>query len=518
MKKLITLLLLIAVLFTSCSGDFNPKLPYEYSDDGTWEGIFSGFWHGMNENYVFWDVDKTDWDNVYRTYLPLFKDLGKYENDDEKNEKAARYFYDIVTGLSDGHLSVTLNLEDDMFDGGIQKFIIHPGLVRLAKGTGASDDEIFEAEYGTNASIENILRFLPEEVMHEKTTQILTNDFGFSFFESNNSLKSVIKNHSKFTNSQGKTVLLYSNRYLEGAEVERSGVIVNYYNPSEVIGSKKVNKCFSSWTLMLVLNNTYDKEKGDYQVSIDSVNFAGLSKAHGNIAADIVYMAFSDFFITGYIEDEATKAGVYEYLSAFHDIKANPDAKGMIVDVRGNGGGYNLDREYLFGDIMKEKQLFGYQKTKTGDNRLDFSALLPVYVYPEAETMADVYKDTDATHLYDKPFAVITNCFSVSNAEMTVFLAKSMPKGCQIGSTTFGGQGTLGSSFLELNAGQFTVGKYISQVYTPFAQIVDINGVSHEGIGCEPDIKVDFVKDAFENGDDNRLQKAFDWVKTESTP
>ena len=101
---------------------------------------------------------------------------------------------------------------------------------------------------------------------------------------------------------------------------------------------------------------------------------------------------------------------------------------------------------------------------------------------------------------------------------MTVFLAKSMPKGCQIGSTTFGGQGTLGSSFLELNAGQFTVGKYISQVYTPFAQIVDINGVSHEGKGCIPDIKVDFNLEDFQNGKDNRLQKAFDWVKTESTP
>ena len=244
MKKLITLLLLIAVLFTSCSGDFNPKLPYEYSDDGTWEGIFSGFWHGMNENYVFWDVDDTDWDEVYKTYLPLFQKLGKYDNDDDKNEKAARYFYDIVTGLSDGHLSVNVNLKDDMFDRGVQKFRISPGLVRLAKGTGASDDEIFEAEYGTNASIENILRFLPEEVMHEKTTQILTNDFGFSFFESNNSLKSVIKNHSKFTNSQGKTVLLYSNRYLEGAEVERSGVIVNYYNPNAeflLMPSQKLN-------------------------------------------------------------------------------------------------------------------------------------------------------------------------------------------------------------------------------------------------------------------------------------
>ena len=250
MKKLITLLLLITVLFTSCSGNFNPKLPYEYSDDGTWEGIFSGFWHGMNENYVFWDIDKTDWDEVYRTHLPLFRELGKYDKDYDKNEKAARYFYDIVTGLSDGHLSVTLNLENDMFDGGIEKFIIHPGLVRLAKRNGKSDDEIFEAAYGDNASIENILQFLPEEVMSEKTTHILTYDFGFSFFESNNSLKSEIQDHSKFKNSQGKTVLLYSNRYPTEKTETRSWGEVNYYDTSDVIGSEKVNKCFSSWTRM----------------------------------------------------------------------------------------------------------------------------------------------------------------------------------------------------------------------------------------------------------------------------
>lgn len=519
MRKIITLLLLIAVLFTSCSGDFKQKMPYEYSDDGTWEGIFLGFWHGMNENYVFWDVDKTDWDNVYRTYLPLFKDLGKYENDEEKNEKAARYFFDIVKGLSDGHLSVTLNLEDDIQ--GIKAFNISPGVIRLAKRNGTSDDQIFEKNY-IDGSLINVIKYLPPEVMRENAYKILAYDFGFSFYDDSNNLKTVIKNHSDFINAEGKTILLYSSRYPIGTTVTRSWGNVTYYNTAEVIGSSgKVNNCFSSWTLMIVLKNTLkDATNPDgthiYNTDIESIHFAGLSKANGNIPSDIVYTCFSDFFITGYVEDEKTKPGAYEYLSSFHDIKANPNAKGMIVDIRSNGGGYNLDREYLFGDIMKEKQLFGYQKTKTGDNRLDFSGLLPVYVYPEAENMSSVYNNTDATHLYNKPFAVLANCYSVSNAEMTVFLAKSMPKGCHIGSTTFGGQGTLGSTFLELNAGQFTVGKYISQVYTPFAQIVDINGVSHEGEGCVPDIEVEFNQSNFENGIDNRLDKAFSWVDENS--
>ncbi|MDY2815029.1 MAG: S41 family peptidase [Bullifex sp.] len=515
MKKLIIFIMLSALLLSACSNEFNPKAPYEYADDGTWEGIFSGFWHGMNENYVFWDVDDTDWDEVYKTYLPLFQELGKYDNDDDKNEKAARYFYDIVTGLSDGHLSVNVNLKDDMFDRGVQKFRISPGLVRLAKRTGTTDDEIFDAVYGTNDFTSNILRFLPEETMREKTQNILSYVYGFSFLKDNNALKESIKDNSDHKNTEGYTVLLYSNRLPEGGTVRKNWGNVKYYSLNEVLGENaSVNDCFSSWTLMIVLNTSLSSDGNEtYTTAIDAMAFAGLTKD-----SNIVYTTFSGFVFSGLIQDESTKPGTYGFLSDFHDIKANPDAIGMVVDVRGNGGGYNLDREYLFGDIMKENHLFGYQKTKTGDNRLDYSALLPVYIHPEAETLRSIYGTADATHLYDKPFAAVTNCFSVSNAEMTVLLAKSMQKGCQIGGTTFGGQGTLSGTYLDLNAGKFTVGNYISEVYTPFAQIVDINGVSHEGIGCEPDIKVDFVKDAFENGDDNRLQKAFDWVKTESTP
>ena len=513
MKKLITILMITALLLSACSYEFNPKAPYEYADDGTWEGIFSGFWHGMNENYVFWDVDDTDWDEVYKTYLPLFQKLGRYDSDEDKNEKAARYFYDIVTGLSDGHLAVNVNLKDDMFDGGVQKFRISPGLVRLAKRTGATDDEIFDAVYGTNDFTSNIIGFLPEETMREKTQNILSYVYGFSFTKDNNALKESISEHSDHKNSEGYTVLLYSKGHPEEGTVRKGWGNVKYYSMNEVLkANASVNDVFSSWTLMIVLKTSLSSDGNEtYTTSIDAMAFAGLTKE-----SNIVYTTFSGFVFTGLIQDESTRTRTYGFLSDFHEIKANPDAIGMVVDVRGNGGGYNLDREYLFGDIMKEKHLFGYQKTKTGDNRLDYSALLPVHIHPEAETLGSIYGDTDATHLYDKPFAAVTNCFSVSNAEMTVLLAKSMPKGCQIGGTTFGGQGTLSGTYLDLNAGKFTVGAYISEVYTPFAQIVDINGVSHEGKGCEPDIKVDFVKDAFENGDDSRLQKAFNWVKGES--
>ena len=176
MKKSIILIIAALLVLASCS-DFTPKAPYEYADDGTWEGIFSGFWHGMNENYVFWNVDDTDWDGVYRKYMPLFRDLGEYDNEDT-SEDAARYFYDIVSGLSDGHLSVTVNLKNSMFEGGVEKFSIAPGYIRLAKQNGATDDDIFDAVYDKNDFGSNILPFLPPEVMREKTRNILSYVYG----------------------------------------------------------------------------------------------------------------------------------------------------------------------------------------------------------------------------------------------------------------------------------------------------------------------------------------------------
>lgn len=36
---------------------------------------FDAFWHSMETNYVMWDVDSTDWDQVYADYMPRFQAL-----------------------------------------------------------------------------------------------------------------------------------------------------------------------------------------------------------------------------------------------------------------------------------------------------------------------------------------------------------------------------------------------------------------------------------------------------------
>ncbi|MCL7986488.1 S41 family peptidase [Sphingobacterium sp. lm-10] len=90
--------------FCSCRKDM-PELerPNDYVG-GNFEEIFEAYWNGMNNNYVFWDVDTTDWDQVYRRYKPLFANLNL--NDTADVRTGYTYFKTMTNGLVDGHYSI----------------------------------------------------------------------------------------------------------------------------------------------------------------------------------------------------------------------------------------------------------------------------------------------------------------------------------------------------------------------------------------------------------------------------
>jgi hypothetical protein len=67
--------------------------------------VFESFWNGMNNNYVFWDIDTTNWDNVYSTYKPLFSKLNLYNSNDIL--KSVDYFNAMTSGLVDSHYTLT---------------------------------------------------------------------------------------------------------------------------------------------------------------------------------------------------------------------------------------------------------------------------------------------------------------------------------------------------------------------------------------------------------------------------
>ena len=68
MKKII-ILFITAMLFalTSCKDNMtaisNPDSPeYVAEADKSFESEMLALWEGINQSYVFWETDKTDWD------------------------------------------------------------------------------------------------------------------------------------------------------------------------------------------------------------------------------------------------------------------------------------------------------------------------------------------------------------------------------------------------------------------------------------------------------------------------
>ena len=346
------------------------------------------------------------------------------------------------------------------------------------------------------------------------------------------------------TNNSGESVILYSKSHEFGSVTTMSGEIkyfssmVEYNNPESILEGMEIygysygpyypisdlewgsashaflDNIFSDWTLCFFLNTKAVPDIGSYKksVTLNLCALAGITKGTEdpecfiNYSKNTVYFLSSsfDFYTKRY--DERIKA----FLMDFHDMKMNKDAEGMILDMRGNTGGYNIDRELLFGDMFQEPQLFGYQKNKTGSGRSDYSLEFPLYIHPEGE-----YYDNEFSDIATKPVAVVTNTGTVSNGEMTVFMVRTLKNGGQVGGKTLGGTGTLSGDMLTANSGTFSVGDYITSVYTPYGNIRDVNHVSYEGIGLTPDkgYEVEFNLTSFEGGKDARLEKAFEWIK-----
>ena len=103
--------------------------------------------------------------------------------------------------------------------------------------------------------------------------------------------------------------------------------------------------------------------------------------------------------------------------------------KGVIIDVRNNGGGLVSEAYTLASRFASEKTHAGYVRYKTGKGHNDFSDYYPRYVEPEG-----------TSHFYGK-VVVITNRRVYSAANLFVSIMSSLPQVCIMGDHTGGGGG-----------------------------------------------------------------------------
>jgi hypothetical protein len=367
-----------------------------YTGDN-YSDIFEAFWTGMNNNYVFWDVDPTNWDQAYTTYKPLFASLKTFDSLD--NKKAEQYFTQMTSTLIDSHYNLTFELTGNN---------VMPSLNRKL----AIDKQYPDSIYA-----------LPSD-------------------------------------------------YFTGL------VAQNYIDASSL------------------------------KMGTDSIYIQGAATTFtaitGTIGNSILYFYFDSFTFSQ--AGANTTPVLNSFFSKLSSLPSN--IKGIVIDVRDNGGGEVSDLNYLVGKMITSPLTIGYTHSKSGIGRLDYTPWAPAIVTPQSGAAS-----------IQKPIVVLADHLSVSMAELTTIAIKSMPNGKFIGTTTWGANGPLLPS-TYLNGGQFTIGSssfgnngYMF-VYTSSVSFKALDGKVYEGRGISPDIWVAETGSAYRQGIDLQLAKAISYINS----
>ena len=200
------------------------------------------------------------------------------------------------------------------------------------------------------------------------------------------------------------------------------------------------------------------------------------------IAAGLQYKILDDNI--GYIRYESFSNGIGdgnldEVLS--HMILC----RGIIIDIRGNGGGELTNAEKLAARFCNAKTLVGYIQHKTGKGHSDFSPMEERYLEPSSGMR------------WHKGVCVLTNrhVFSAAN-EFTMYM-KALPQAKIVGDHTGGGAGMPFASTLPN-------GWIVRFSAVP---TYDRNKASAE-FGLEPDYNVQLTDADFQKGEDTIIEFA----------
>jgi hypothetical protein len=377
---------LFILLISSCTKDIqNVNRPENYVG-GSFSDVFEAFWNGMNNNYMFWDIDTTDWDAMYRRYQPIFANLNVNNADDQR--KSVNYFRLMTQGLIDSHY-------------------------RLTFGPSALADSSIDPSAGRK-----------QDTIHPYA--------------------------------------YYSLDYVPG-----------YLDRNYVIDEDTTSSDPNNW------------------------NFA----VSGTINQNILYFSCFQFELRSAYESP-TDNGVKRVLDYFFAKLANPGSlKGVIIDVRGNGGGDVRDLNFLVGRMISAPLTFGYTRYKNGNGRLDYTPWAPAIVTPQPGAQA-----------LNIPIVVLADAYSASLAELTTMAIHTMPNGKFIGETTWGANGPITPAGSQtFNGGLFTAANFM-EVYTSSSEFKYLNGNIYEGKGFPPDIAVPYNQAALNQGHDVALETAFTYI------
>ena len=222
--------------------------------------------------------------------------------------------------------------------------------------------------------------------------------------------------------------------------------------------------------------------KEDYPLNLDAELRDAYLQTDYNLAAGIKYRILTDNIAYVVYESFQNAIGDGNLDDMFYSLRM---CNGMILDIRGNGGG-NLDNETrLASRFTNEKVLVGYRSHKTGTGHNDFSPLEAEYIEPGKGVR------------WQKRCIVLTNRSCYSAANTFVRDMKEMPLVTVMGDCTGGGSGLPFSSELPIG---WSVRFSASPHFDARKQQIEF--------GIAPDIPCSLDPDLAAQGSDSMIERA----------
>jgi carboxyl-terminal processing protease len=194
------------------------------------------------------------------------------------------------------------------------------------------------------------------------------------------------------------------------------------------------------------------------------------------------------FHFRGFGFPEQSREAIDEIIEEFKD------ARGIVVDVRQNGGGDDRVGKLIADRFADRKRLYMITRIRSGQNHGDFTP--PRYWYVEP----------DGPHQFNKTVILLTHRYSVSAADNFTLAMRVIPHVTVVGDFTSG-------CFADVYRDQLPNGWGFSVSYKLFT---DQNGFCWEGIGIPPDLRQTNSKTDIENKTDRVLELALKLIDSGS--
>jgi len=165
-----------------------------------------------------------------------------------------------------------------------------------------------------------------------------------------------------------------------------------------------------------------------------------------------------------------------------------PSVKGLIIDIRSNGGGTQDNFVSISSHFFTKTQDVLFEKVRNGAKHDDFSTVGVINISPSGK-------------IFIKPIVLITDRFTVSAAEWFTLAMRALPNVTIVGDTTSG-------AFSARLDRELVNGWLYSM---SIEKVTDAKGISHEGIGVPPDITIHLTPQYNASyGKDTTLDKAIE--------